>query len=127
MKYSRKRDAIYEVISSTKTHPSAEWVYTQLKPVYPDLSLGTVYRNIALFRNQGRIMHVTTVHGQERYDANTAQHPHFVCTKCGSVLDVEVATNEAPLLPGVPGARIDGCHIQYFGLCGPCLEQVQMH
>ena len=49
-KKSRKRDAILACVCSTDTHPTAEWVYTQLKPDIPDLSLGTVYRNLAMFR-----------------------------------------------------------------------------
>ena len=42
-KKSRKRDAILACVCSTDTHPTAEWVYTQLKPDIPDLSLGPVY------------------------------------------------------------------------------------
>ena len=52
-KKSRKRDAILACVCSTDTHPTAEWVYTQLKPDIPDLSLGTVYRNLAMFRREG--------------------------------------------------------------------------
>ena len=44
--FSRKREAIYQTVCDTKVHPTAEWVYEALKPVYPDLSLGTVYRNL---------------------------------------------------------------------------------
>ena len=57
-KHSKKRDAIYECVRSTKTHPSAEWVYSRLKPEIPDLSLGTVYRNLNLFQQEGRLISV---------------------------------------------------------------------
>ena len=49
-RYSRKREAILNAIQSTDCHPSAEWVYQTLKPTHPDLSLGTVYRNLVLFQ-----------------------------------------------------------------------------
>ena len=52
----RKRAAILECLQQTDLHPSAEWIFTQLKPTYPDLSLGTVYRNLTLFRKQALIL-----------------------------------------------------------------------
>ena len=69
-KKSRKRDAILACVCSTDTHPTAEWVYTQLKPDIPDLSLGTVYRNLAMFRREGIIGSAGVVNGLERYDRN---------------------------------------------------------
>ena len=62
-RHSKKRDAILSCIRRSHLHPSAEWIYTQLKPEHPDLSLGTVYRNLALFRESGEIVCVATVHG----------------------------------------------------------------
>lgn len=88
-RYSKKREAILSALRGTKRHPSAEWVYQTLKPTHPDLSLGTVYRNLALFRQQGVIQSVGVVNGQERFDADTSLHHHFVCERCGSVLDLD--------------------------------------
>ena len=68
-RHSRKRDAILQCIKESREHPSAEWIYTQLKPEHPDLSLGTVYRNLALFRESGEVVSVATVNGVERLDA----------------------------------------------------------
>ncbi len=79
--YSRKREAIYQAICSTDTHPTADWIYQNLKPVYSDLSLGTVYRNINRFKEEGRIISVGVVNGQERLDGNTVPHSHFICKK----------------------------------------------
>ncbi len=88
-RYSKKREAILSALRGTKSHPSAEWVYQTLKPTHPDLSLGTVYRNLALFRQQGVIQSVGVVNGQERFDADTSLHHHFVCERCSSVLDLD--------------------------------------
>ena len=65
-RYSRKREAILHAIRSTTSHPSAEWVYTQLKPQFPDLSLATVYRNIASFVESGELVRVAVVDSKER-------------------------------------------------------------
>ena len=75
--FSSKRNAIYNTILSTTTHPSARWIYEQLKHDYPDLSLGTVYRNISLFKNEGKVSVVCNVNGEERIDGNTS--PHILC------------------------------------------------
>ena len=70
-KYSKKRQAILDALRNTTEHPSAEMLYARLKPEYPDLSLGTVYRNLAMFIRDGAVISVGTVSGQERYDAIT--------------------------------------------------------
>jgi len=94
-RYSKKREAILEAMRMTKSHPTAEWLYQQLKPEHPDLSLGTVYRNLTLFRQQGVIRSVGVVDGHERFDANTENHTHFVCTCCHSVIDIpDIAAGE---------------------------------
>ena len=80
-KNSKKRGAILECIRSTKTHPSAEWIYTQLKPRIPDLSLGTVYRNLNLFKQEGQLISVGVVNGLERFDAFHL-YPLRCCDRC---------------------------------------------
>ena len=64
-KHFRKRDAILSCLRQTTTHPSAEWIYNRLKEEYTDISLGTVYRNLALFKEQGQIISLGTVNGVE--------------------------------------------------------------
>ena len=88
-KHFRKRDAILQSLKSTKTHPSAEMLFAQLKPEIPDLSLGTVYRNLSLFKKEGLAMSVATVSGVERFDGNTHPHVHFICNDCDAVIDLE--------------------------------------
>ena len=75
-RYSPKRDAILQCLRSTTCPPSAEWVYSQLKPTIPDLSLATVYRNLARFRAAGAVQVIGCVDGEDRYDGDTAPHGH---------------------------------------------------
>lgn len=118
---SRKRDAILACLAGTKTHPPAEWIHAQLKGQMPDLSLGTVYRNLARFRQEGLAISVGTVMGQERFDGCTAPHAHFVCRRCGEVRDVECAI---PSPPESLGAKVEGCQLSYHGLCHDCLNEI---
>lgn len=124
-KHFRKRSAILEYLRSTTAHPSAETVYTELKQQIPDLSMGTVYRNLNLFRQQGLASVVATVRGVERFDANTDPHVHFICSHCDSVIDLmdmevpEILKNQASRCSG---GRADGCQLSFTGLCGECLN-----
>lgn len=121
-KHSRKRDAILEKIRSTDLHPSAEWVYTELKPEFPDLSLGTVYRNIAGFLEDGLIISVGNVNGQERYDGNTSEHAHFICSRCGGVIDVEESSDMAARqeIERKYGFFVKRYDKVFHGLCANC-------
>jgi Fur family peroxide stress response transcriptional regulator len=122
-KYSRKREAILDCIRATKTHPSADWVYTQLKPQIPDLSLGTVYRNLTMFKDEGTIVSLGVVGGQERFDGNVEPHIHFICQNCGAVLDVEIPypmqTLERQVAEAV-GGKVTGHRLSFRGLCPNC-------
>lgn len=122
-KHSKKRDAILDCIRRTKCHPSAEWVYQQLKPEIPDLSLGTVYRNIAMFREEGTIQSIGVVGGLERYDYNTEPHTHFICTSCNQVLDldeIELPQETLEAAEKLLGGSIATYQLQFTGRCGDC-------
>ncbi len=120
--FSSKRNAIYNAVCSTNSHPSARWIYDTLKPDIPDLSLGTVYRNLALFKNEGKINVVCNVNGEERIDSDTHPHPHFVCNSCGKVLDVgetsSVIDDSRELSRA--GYTVESKYIIYYGTCPDC-------
>ena len=128
-KHFKKRTAILEYLRSTTAHPSAETVFTDLKQEIPDLSMGTVYRNLNLFRQQGQASVIATVRGVERFDANTDPHVHFICENCDSVLDLmemevpEVLKNQAS---SCCGGRATACQLSFTGLCAQCLKQERL-
>ncbi|XOQ49572.1 MAG: transcriptional repressor [Eubacteriales bacterium] len=124
--YSRKREAILKAIRSTTTHPTAEWVYQKVKPEYPDLSLGTVYRNIAQFKKDGTIISVGIVNGQERYDGNVHPHTHFVCSCCGAVIDIPgsfISSNINAEISEKFHLRVDSSEVLFRGICSNCLQR----
>ena len=71
-KFSRKREALYNALRATTVHPTAEWLYAALRPEYPDLSLGTVYRNLKKFCAEGKARSVGVINGQEHFDGDTS-------------------------------------------------------
>jgi len=123
-KHFRKREQILAYLKDTKSHPSAEMVFTRLKPEIPDLSLGTVYRNLAMFKQQGVIASIGTVDGVERFDYNTAPHVHFICTGCNSVLDMPMAMPELlSKAADASGGQVDTCQVTFTGLCRDCVAK----
>jgi Fur family peroxide stress response transcriptional regulator len=122
-KQFRKRSAILDCLRGTDSHPSAEDLHAMLGIAHPDISLATVYRNLAMFKKQGIIQSLGTVNGIERFDANTAPHVHFICSECSAVLDLpelrapeELRTAAAK---GV-GGSVSACQLTFTGLCGRC-------
>jgi Fur family peroxide stress response transcriptional regulator len=125
-KHSGKRDAILQTIQSTESHPGAQWVYERLKPAIPDLSLGTVYRNITLFRREGAVISVGVVKGEERFDGRVDPHPHFVCEQCGAILDLDTQAQSelrTKLSIEIPGCIIDKRKTLFYGLCKGCVKR----
>ena len=125
-KHFRKRDAILNCLRSTDVHPSAEWVYEQLKAEHSDISLATVYRNLARFKERGEILSLGTVNGIERFDGNTKPHVHFICTHCTGVLDLHGMAVPQELSASVEkatGGQVSGCQLNFTGICNQCINK----
>ncbi len=124
--FSRKRAAILEALRGTACHPTADWVYGQLKPRFPDLSLGTVYRNLHYFCETGQAVSLGVVAGYERFDARTEPHHHLVCAGCGGVVDVfgdVMGPKVLEELSNASGCKIEGASVHFYGLCPECAKQ----
>ena len=120
----RKRNAILSCLRRSKAHPSAEALYQELHREYPDISLATVYRNLALFRSQGLAQCVGTVNGMERFDGDISPHVHFVCTGCGTVLDMpEITLPDCSAQAEKSGCRVRQAQLTLTGLCRDCLAK----
>jgi len=125
-KHFRKRDAILEYLRSTNAHPSAEMIYSDLKPQIPDLAMGTVYRNLSLFKEQGLVSSVATVKGVERFDGNTDPHVHFICADCDAVIDLmemEIPPALSRAAEAACGGNVHECNLCFPGLCRNCTKE----
>ena len=124
-KQFRKRQAILACLRGTNAHPSAEMLHEMLQAEHPDISLATVYRNLALFRSQGIIQSVGTVNGIERFDGCIEPHVHFVCNCCHAVIDLyEIAVPEQlrSTVEAATGGRMADCHLSFTGTCQTCCQ-----
>lgn len=121
---SESREKILSFLRGTKEHPSAHMIYNALYSDNPTLSPATVYNNLKLFEEQGLVIRVANVNGVERYDANTSDHVHFVCEKCGAVIDIMDADIQgAKKACQVGQAKINSIQIVLHGTCESCSGQ----
>ena len=122
-KNSKKRAAVLDALMATTEHPTVEALYKTLKPDYPELSLGTVYRNLAVLQEEGLCVCVAHVDGQARFDGRTDPHAHFICRGCGRVMDMPMPETVGELAGGLAtglGCRAENLALSVSGLCGEC-------
>ena len=125
-KQFKKRNAILACLQGTTSHPSAEMVHQMLQKEHPDISLATVYRNLARFKSQGLVSSVATVRGVERFDAMTHPHVHFICSGCDAVMDLpqmEIPEDLSEEAEEISGCRIQECRLTFTGLCEKCASK----
>ena len=122
LRLTHQRLEIVRVIAADETHPDVESVYRAVRERVPTISLDTLYRTLATLVERGLISRVLFAPGPARYDANSARHHHFVCTRCGLIRDVEDADLDA-IQPTAEVARIgrpDAVSVQFRGVCAAC-------
>ena len=122
LKRSRQREMIKSFLMGRKDHPTADVIYSNLKQQDPKLSLGTVYRNLTLLSDMGEILRLRVGDGVDHFDADTSAHYHFICSECGSVIDLKMDNIDSII--DIAGMNFDGeihGHVTYFyGICGNC-------
>lgn len=121
MNKSFQREVVYDVLKSTKTHPTAEWVYEHARERIPNISMGTVYRNLNQLVENGYAIKIQGVFEKDRFDADTSNHSHLVCQNCGAVIDFDDTKNKKAIkLYEIDGAIPKSYSLVYYGLCPKC-------
>lgn len=121
-RYSKQRDAVLTLLKSTKSHPTAEWLYNELKEDFPGIGIATIYRNLKLFCQQGLVQKIEVGDGLDHFDADISQHYHFYCTNCGRVIDVDMPPLE--INHALPCGLVAERHqLTFFGKCNECKKE----
>ena len=124
---SRQRQAIMDFLSTRKDHPTAETVYDNVRIHHPNISLGTVYRNLNLLADSNEIKRIRTRDSKDHFDADTSPHYHFMCNQCFQVSDIFIdmtaqLTQEAEQ---ETDCKILEHEAFYYGLCATCLHEAE--
>ena len=119
---SRKRERILELLQETGAHPTADWVYDRLKKEFPNLSMGTVYRNLNILVEQGKIDRIDFGSTFDRFDANVGPHYHFICEHCGAIVDLSLPIDDSlnRRVNELTPFRVKRHSIEFYGLCDRC-------
>lgn len=86
-RFSKQRFTVLNELSKLNTHPTADEIYQITKKTIPNISLGTVYRNLNNLCEDGTVLKFT-INGREHFDANIKPHIHLCCEKCGEICDI---------------------------------------
>lgn len=125
-KHSRQRDAIVAYLMTRKDHPTADMVYRNIRSIIPNISLGTVYRNLSHLSESGEITRLSCDGKADHFDADTRPHYHFMCRKCGCVSDLPIPYAHALNLEAskdFDGIILDHSTI-FTGYCRKCKEEL---
>ncbi|MCI2147534.1 MAG: transcriptional repressor [Clostridiales bacterium] len=128
MRYSKQRSLIMDVLKSTHTHPTAQWVYEQAKREMPSIGIATVYRNLNALVQNGDVQKIIAPGNIEHYDADTSDHWHMECMQCGRIVDLKASSEQLAALHRMivetfdirdENVRIGKTLLQ--GVCNDCL------
>ena len=123
-KVTPQRLAIYDMLSKTTEHPTAETIYNKLKPLYPAMSLATVYKSVEVLEKIDAIQVLNTGEDSFRYDADTSDHQHIQCSCCGRVDDLNVDSSSfQKAVEESSNYQVQGNELYFYGICPSCLAK----
>ena len=119
---SKQKEAILRAVKSTTSHPAADWVYERVREEIPNISLGTVYRDLKLLKQEGEVSEVDLADTLSRFDGNTQNHYHFKCEQCAHIFDVDEPVDEEinKRIAQKMGFKISHHRLVFYGLCKEC-------
>ena len=122
IRHSKQRERIFEILKNTGIHPTANWIYNQLKNEFPNLSMGTVYRNLNILIEQGYVKKIDFASTFGRFEANIHPHYHFICEKCGAVKDLDMPIDKSLNEKVNQQTNYQTKHhrIEFYGICDEC-------
>lgn len=124
LKHSKQRECIKSFLAGRTDHPTADTIYMNIREEFPNISLGTVYRNLALLSDLGEINKISTGGSADRYDGNLSRHHHFICTKCHRVLDLDMPSIDSVMETAQQccDGEIQDYVTHFYGICEDCIE-----
>ena len=120
--YSRQREAILLALRQTKTHPTASMIYETVRKQLPNISLGTVYRNLSALSEAGEILSIEVGDGHEHFDGDISPHAHLHCRKCKSLTDAPFSSEYLREVTVRHGFSPETASCVVYGVCKNCLK-----
>lgn len=117
------RLALMHLIAASEGHPNAAQVWEQLRVQFPTISLATVYKTLALLKEEGEVLEID-LHTDSRYDGNKPYpHPHLICNQCGNIIDGDTVSFLTAINQEIEEKfdfQVVQTQLVFFGLCSEC-------
>ncbi len=122
---TKQRQAILDVLRGTTSHPTADWIYDEVRKVIPNISKGTVYRNLKILRDTGQISELNLSGTISRFEGRQDNHYHFRCDNCGRVFDVDEPVDKEidKRVAERTGFKVLCHQTEFRGLCKDCQKK----
>ena len=125
---TKQRETILRILRATRSHPTADGIYEEAKKEIPNISKGTVYRNLKVLQENGQVSELNLDGSVSRYEAKRENHYHFRCERCGRVFDVDYSVDREldRKVAKITGLKISCHQLEFRGLCHDCQhEQIE--
>lgn len=121
---TKQRRVVYETVKNTRSHPTADWVFENVRRHLPKVSLGTVYRNLGVLKEEGLVREIYGNDRKAHFDADTSTHAHFICKVCDQITDVRgVQTIGWRTMKDLVGCEVDEQEVVFSGRCSSCCRE----
>jgi len=117
---------VYETIKNTHSHPTADWVFEKVRRQLPKISLGTVYRNLGVLKEEGLVKEIYGNDRRSHFDADTSNHAHFICSVCDGIIDVRgVKDVDWRTMKDLVGCDVEEQTVVFTGRCPGCRQDAK--
>ena len=122
---TKQREAILRVLMNSKSHPTADLIYEEVKKEIPKISKGTVYRNLKVLQESGQVSELNLNGTISRFEVKQDSHYHFRCEKCGRVSDIDMPVDREldRHSEKITGLKISYHQLEFRGLCKDCQKR----
>lgn len=128
LRNTAQRALVLDAVRTSRDHPTAEKIFLRVSEKAPQISLGTVYRNLSLLSELGEILRISSPYGPDHFDFNLENHYHFFCSECHEVYDVpsDLVPHKKDLMqPRNCGFEIADFSLSYYGVCPHCKKEME--
>jgi len=117
-----QREVVLRVVRESAEHLTAAEIYAAARRIRPSLSYATVYNSLRYLKDAGLVREITFGNGASRYDRETARHDHALCTRCGALLDFDLAETAQLMRLAARRSRFkpESIHLTLMGVCPAC-------
>lgn len=118
---TKQLEVVWDAIKDEASHPTADQIYDKVRKALPNISLGTVYRNLQKLVRDGKLQ-VLTLGRSQHFDPLVVRHQHFICEQCDQVYDVLLEHSEpfVPVKLSHEGFTVTSHHMAFYGRCKRC-------